>query len=483
MISRRRFLQASVSVALVPVLTRITTTMASAATTGISAVVIRPNWQTFCTGPLYPVYLQTIATMRSNSNTADPNSWGYWANTHKQNCPHGLPYFMAWHRGLLSRFESRLRQVSGNPDLVLPYWDYYTSPAVPAEFLDSTTSLFRKGRTGDNVQNALSLDPFADTIINFPRDQTDAFEPALETAPHNPVHNLIGGIMSNVAYSPYDPLFWVHHANIDRLWVAWVNAGNGRTMPSSTDSYWTGTLNYGPAIRSMPRSWTASTDNDYLHYHYEDETMPQQLPPPAAPPPPATLAALQALPARPLSTQTVSLGGAQQLTLAEQSVTITVPLTPTASNRVRSLLLQPASTANSNSMRVVLDDVHLTALGKQGGYFFKVFVNLPDPSGLAMPEKTYLLGMVGRFEIEAQRMQMQMQAHGMQGPSAAQMAMPAAGNGPVQLSFPLTAALQKIWPPNLDKLSISFVRLDGGRPPRKGPVILVKELRVEAAAR
>jgi tyrosinase len=132
-------------------------------------------------------------------------------------------------------------------------------------------------------------------------------------------------------------------------------------------------------------------------------------------------------------------------------------------------------------MRVVLDDVHLTAMGNEGGYFYKVFVNLPDPSGLAMPEKTYLLGMVGAFEIEAQRMKMQMQAHGMQGSSATQMSMPTASNRPVQLIFPLTAALQKIWPQNLDKLSISFVRLDGGRRPRKGAVIKVKELRVEAA--
>lgn len=478
MISRRRFLQASASVALVPVLARLSTSEAFAATTS-TAPAIRPNWETFCNGPLYSTYTQTIATMRANKDTTDPNSWGYWANVHRDNCPHKRPYFLAWHRGLLARFESRLRQISGNHDMVLPYWDYYTSPAVPSAFEVPGTPLYRKGRTGDNVQDALSLDPFADTIVNFPRGATDAFEPALETAPHNPVHNLIGGIMSNVAYSPYDPLFWVHHANIDRLWAAWVNAGNGRTMPASTDPYWTGSLYYGPAIRSMPRSWTAATDSTYLNYHYEDETMPQQLPP-AAPPPPATMSTLQALPAMPLTTQTVSLGGAQQLSLTEQSVTVSVPLTPTDRNRVRSLLLQPASPATSNSMRVVLDDVHLTELGKQGGYFFKVFVNLPDPTGLAMPEKTYLLGMVGAFEIEGERMRMQMQGHGSSG---MQMSMPATGNAPVQLSFPLTAALQKIWPQNLDKLNISFVRVNGGKAPRKGPVIMVKQFRVEAADR
>lgn len=477
MISRRRFLQASASVALVPVLARLGTTKAFA-TTSSTTISIRPNWDTFCSGPLYSVYTQTIATMRANSNTADPNSWGYWANTHKSYCPHKLPYFMAWHRGLLSRFESRLRQISGNPDLAIPYWDYYTSPAVPSQFLVAGSPLYRSGRTGDNVQGALSMAAFADTIVNFPRGETDAFEPTLETAPHNPVHNLIGGIMSNVAYSPYDPLFWVHHANIDRLWSAWVNAGNGRTMPASTDSYWTGYLNYGPAIRSMPRSWTQTTDNTYLHYRYDDETMPQQAAAYATPAAPMTLATAQALPSRPLTTQTVSLGGAQQLALDEHSMSINVPLTPTDRNRVRSLLLQPASPATSGSMRVVLDGIRLTALGKEGGYFYKVFVNLPDAGSVAMPEKTYLLGMVGAFEIGAQQMQAQMQGHGMQG--MASMDTSAANDQPVSMSFPMTAALQKIWPQNLDKLTISFVRVDGGRP-RRGRVILVKEFRVEAA--
>ena len=31
------------------------------------------------------------------------------------------------------------------------------------------------------------------------------------------MHNWVGGIMSDIMYSPCDPLFWLHHAFIDRV--------------------------------------------------------------------------------------------------------------------------------------------------------------------------------------------------------------------------------------------------------------------------
>ena len=60
---------------------------------------------------------------------------------------------------------------------------------------------------------ALSLDPFDDSVVNFQRGLVNSFEASLETLPHNPVHNLIGGAMGAVTVSPRDPIFWSHHAN------------------------------------------------------------------------------------------------------------------------------------------------------------------------------------------------------------------------------------------------------------------------------
>lgn len=53
----------------------------------------------------------------------------------------------------------------------------------------------------------------------------------LEGQPHNKVHNCIGGVgaidpgpygnMTNFL-SPVDPIFFLHHANMDRLWDVWT---------------------------------------------------------------------------------------------------------------------------------------------------------------------------------------------------------------------------------------------------------------------
>lgn len=55
---------------------------------------------------------------------------------------------------------------------------------------------------------------------------------------HNHVHGLVGGHMSNAAVSSYDPIFWSHHANVDRMWddkqrtkPAWKNLFTSSILP------------------------------------------------------------------------------------------------------------------------------------------------------------------------------------------------------------------------------------------------------------
>ncbi len=53
-------------------------------------------------------------------------------------------------------------------------------------------------------------------------------------AVHGGVHNAIGGDMMT-AHSPADPIFFLHHANVDRLWVQWqatqAKAHNAKAKP------------------------------------------------------------------------------------------------------------------------------------------------------------------------------------------------------------------------------------------------------------
>ena len=58
----------------------------------------------------------------------------------------------------------------------------------------------------------------------------------LENLPHNRVHVRIGGqngFMSDPATAALDPIFWLHHCNIDRLWEVWRNQGPQFRNPSS----------------------------------------------------------------------------------------------------------------------------------------------------------------------------------------------------------------------------------------------------------
>lgn len=52
----------------------------------------------------------------------------------------------------------------------------------------------------------------------------------LEGQPHNKVHNAIGGFMKEFL-SPIDPIFYMHHSNIDRLWNIWEEKQTNAGLP------------------------------------------------------------------------------------------------------------------------------------------------------------------------------------------------------------------------------------------------------------
>ena len=63
--------------------------------------------------------------------------------------------------------------------------------------------------------------PFSNT--GFPAERRNGSYDSLESI-HNQVHGLVGGNghMAYVPFSTFDPLFWLHHCNIDRIWSIWA---------------------------------------------------------------------------------------------------------------------------------------------------------------------------------------------------------------------------------------------------------------------
>jgi tyrosinase len=438
----------------------------------------RLEWQSFKTTSHYSALLFAINKMRGNTNSADPNSWNYWINIHVNRCPHGIAYFLAWHRGFLYYFERQLRAISGDSGLVLPYWDYYTNPAIPAEFLSPTSNNpLWVSRVNTNVRNALTLAPFASSVVNFPRNWSNPFEPNLENAPHNPVHDIIGGAMPTMR-SPTDPLFWLHHANIDRLWVAWVAAGGGRQMPVPSNSYWSGSFSYSSTL-SINRLSTYDNRTS-MNYNYQSETMPTRLPGLVASPgllsaqgQPLEGQALQSPPPvvsnpitgpRATGATTLSAAGTENIELDEGSVSIQLPVGAEHGQAMAVIARGASTTVPGNTLRfravhLVLDNVRMSAAAREGGFFYNIYLNMPS-GGPGSTIASRLVGTLGPFKIAG--------AEHHQGAGA-------------RLRYVLTDLLANVPASRLGQLTVSFVRVDGDTGP-VGPVIAIGEARIELAA-
>ena len=123
--------------------------------------------------------------------------------------------FLCWHRRFLSQFEQRLQAVDAT--LSVPYWDWIANPVLPTFLTDpALLSGWSVTRSWDPSQLPVQADVDAATS----RHTFSTFQRKLELGAHGDVHVAVGGTM-DTASSPADPVFWLHHANIDRLWAQW----------------------------------------------------------------------------------------------------------------------------------------------------------------------------------------------------------------------------------------------------------------------
>lgn len=170
-------------------------------------------------------------------NNHDAHSWG----VHTMGGMHVGFNFLAWHREYLAKLEARLILV--NPLVVLPYWDWVNDRAIPPQ-LSNPSDLQAWGITRKANFNPNQLPIQADINIVNSNTSFAAFQSALERPPHNSVHNAVGGTMATSA-SPADPLFWLHHAMVDKIWADWQST---HTNAASKPPNQTETLKPPPII-------------------------------------------------------------------------------------------------------------------------------------------------------------------------------------------------------------------------------------------
>ena len=161
---------------------------------------------------------------------------------------HGGSGFLPWHRWYLIGFENALRSMGGEFECVtIPYWDWEkdagsesTSPPLRCNTFGTSTGF----DAGTNcVNNGLAKSPtwtVSDGVSCLRRTfggfgftgeasllatigaqaNFQNFRPTLEGSPHAAPHVYVGGHMTTYS-SPEDPLFWIHHCNVDRIWALW----------------------------------------------------------------------------------------------------------------------------------------------------------------------------------------------------------------------------------------------------------------------
>ena len=181
-------------------------------------------------------YAQAVEALKAASGSV---TWQEQALIHQNHCPHGNAFFLPWHRGYLHYFERICRELSGKADFALPYWNWSTQATIPAPFwqgtLNDTTRRIGQntpmppGAVGQSViDSILAITDFqtfgsvyvTDDCASDPFQRSRCGTGELEGIPHNTVHGFIGGNMGTFM-SPLDPIFWLHHCNVDRLWMEW----------------------------------------------------------------------------------------------------------------------------------------------------------------------------------------------------------------------------------------------------------------------
>jgi tyrosinase len=197
--------------------------------------------------PTLAAYRAAVQEMK-NLPQSDPRNWVRQAQIHQNGCPHRNWFFLPWHRKYILDFERICRDLSGDQNFALPYWNWTRTRSIPTPFwqgtlLDTTRVIgqndeisgqFVGRRVIDRILRQADFELFA----SFRPQGQNSTDPSwqrvvgasaeLEARPHDQVHVWVSGNMVTFM-SPLDPIFWLHHCNIDRLWAERNARGHGNT--------------------------------------------------------------------------------------------------------------------------------------------------------------------------------------------------------------------------------------------------------------
>jgi tyrosinase len=177
----------------------------------------------------------------------DDRGFWYFAGWHGEPfnwCEHHTDLFLPWHRAYLYYFELALHaQV---PGVSLPWWDWTTTSKVPAAYADPqgadgqdnpllvrTVHVYRTNGhqptppRAPGANQAVPALPYKTRWAHAMKATSfGEFQRRVEGI-HDDIHVWVGGIMSDITWAAYDPLFFAHHVMVDRAWRIWQHSHPG----------------------------------------------------------------------------------------------------------------------------------------------------------------------------------------------------------------------------------------------------------------
>ena len=147
-------------------------------------------------------------------------------------CEHNSQLFLPWHTAYVMQFENALAKYLKTSNLGLPYWDWTKPKSQWIAFLQNNE--WASGTTRENVKthrNNKYMDKVDARKKYFNRRITNAnceknyntFRTQLEEV-HGRIHIEVGGsngAMGSTKYAAFDPVFWLHHNFIEKVYEDW----------------------------------------------------------------------------------------------------------------------------------------------------------------------------------------------------------------------------------------------------------------------
>lgn len=244
----------------------------------------------FFQAAIHGVKPEVIAAAAKN----DPKVEEIFQKRYWNQCPHNgeeSANFLPWHRAYTHYFERILRMHTEDSQFALPYWNYTDPDATKREnrkFPKAFGIEHLDGKLDNNEENNINPlylaerdfyfcgyeHPFAQGLpllelsdgavdIRLPMasevffgntereglggavaDESTATRGLLESYPHDHIHRAVGGIvgeavgaMASPPTAGFDPIFPIHHSNIDWLWARW-SLMPGKKWGKFPSAYW-----------------------------------------------------------------------------------------------------------------------------------------------------------------------------------------------------------------------------------------------------